>query len=76
MKLTNLKMKKNPEIELNKILIKLFEKMEYKFLFNYYDFLNIFNGKKIIKLLFYYNMNYKIKFINDFRDLFKSRVFF
>ena len=41
----------------------------------YYDFLNVFNRKKAIKLLLYRNINYKIKLINDFKDLLKSRVY-
>ena len=39
------------------------------------DFLNIFNWKKVIKLLFYRDINYKIKLTSDLKDLPKSRVY-
>ena len=41
----------------------------------YYDFLNIFNRKKVTELLLYYNINYKIKFTGDFKDLLKSKIY-
>ena len=41
----------------------------------YYDFLNVFNRKKITELPLYRNTNYKIKFINDLKDLPKSKVY-
>ena len=66
---------KEPDVQLNEVLPEILENVKRKLPPEYYDFLDVFNRKKVTELLPYRDADYKIELTGDPKELPKSRIY-